>query len=156
MKESALRLSAFFASLLLVVLSLVAPIRQAIGGFPDGESVYRWLSLICHQLPSKSFWIFGFPCGLCSRCLAGYLGVAVAALLVFRPQQYSKRVLLGGTLLLPAMLDVAIQGATNYESANLTRALTGFFGGIGVFILCFPSRLKKYSFQGGFKNEIFT
>ncbi len=145
-----LRITVFLVSFLLVVLSLAAPIRQSVNGFPNGESLYKLFAFICHQLPSRSFWIFGFPCGLCSRCLLGYLGVAVAALLVSRPKKYTARALLGATLLLPAVLDVVMQNSTGYQSINLTRAVTGFLGGIGFFIICFPSKLQ---IKGGLKMK---
>ncbi|WP_462137778.1 DUF2085 domain-containing protein [Candidatus Mycalebacterium sp.] len=138
-----IRLLTFATSFLLVVFSFAAPIRQSISGFPSGESLYLWLSFICHQFPSRSFWILEFPGGLCSRCLLGYTGIAVAALFVSRPQKYTNRALLGIALLLPAILDVFAQSVTSYQSINLTRAVTGFLGGTGVFILCFPSRFEK-------------
>ncbi len=149
-----IRILIFLTSFLLVVSSFVAPIRQSIGRFPSGESIYLWLSFICHQLPSRSFWVSGFPCGLCSRCLLGYTGVALAALFVCRPQRYSSRVLLGVFLLLPAILDVSIQSVTGYQGMNLTRAVTGFLGGIGFFILCFPSRFEKSLVHRRTTNEI--
>lgn len=137
------RICIFAASLLPVVLSFAAPLRQSTGGFPNGEFIYRLLSLICHQLPSRSFWILGFPCGLCSRCLLGYFGIALAALFVSRPQKYSRRALLGIVLLLPVILDISIWNAIGYQSGNPARAVTGLTGGIGVFILCFPLRFEK-------------
>ncbi|QMU56254.1 MAG: DUF2085 domain-containing protein [Candidatus Mycalebacterium zealandia] len=138
-----MRLLIFATFFLLALFSLMAPIRQSISGFPNGESIYLWLSFICHQLPSKSFWILGFPCGLCSRCLLGYTGIAVAALFVSSPQKYTNRALLGIALLLPAILDVFAQSITNYQSINLIRSVTGFLGGAGVFMLCFPSKFEK-------------
>ncbi len=151
-----MRILIFLSSLSLVLLSFLAPVRQAIMGFPAGDQIYRSLSLICHQLPSRSFYVMGFPCGLCSRCLLGYFGVAVAALLIFKPHKYSKRALLGFVLLVPAMLDVAIQSATAYESVNLTRSATGLLGGIGVFMLFFPSKIEKSLFHWRTKNEVFN
>ncbi len=133
-----LRIVIFVAAFSLVIFSLIAPIRQSVMGFPNGEFVYRTLSFICHQLPSRSFWVFGFPCGLCSRCLLGYAGVAVAALFISHPCKYTKRFLLGTAFLVPGVADVLIQIATNYESANLTRAITGLTGGIGLFMVLYP------------------
>ncbi|MGI9558554.1 MAG: DUF2085 domain-containing protein [Thermodesulfobacteriota bacterium] len=151
-----MRILIFLSSLLLVFLSFLAPVRQAIMGFPAGDQTYRWLSLICHQMPSRSFWVMGFPCGLCSRCISGYLGIALAAFFLSRPQKYSKRALTGIALLLPAIVDVYAQSVTGYESVNLTRSATGLLGGIGVFMLFFPSKLEKSLFRWRTKNEVFN
>lgn len=39
--------------------------------------------MICHQKPSRCFWIFDFPCGLCVKCLGFYFGVFVSSILFF-------------------------------------------------------------------------
>lgn len=145
-----IRILVFFTALSLPVLSILAPLRQSLYGFPSGESIYRMLSLICHQLPARSFWILDFPCGLCSRCLLGYTGLAIASLFVSCSFSYSKKFIIASTLLLPGIADGLIQLMTSYESTNLIRAATGLTGGIGLFILLsslnfFSKRRKLYN-----------
>jgi uncharacterized membrane protein len=36
--------------------------------------VYALYSPVCHQLPSRSLWAWGFPLAVCARCLGIYLG----------------------------------------------------------------------------------
>ncbi len=124
-------------------------------GFPNGDSIYRVLSLVCHQLPSRSFWLFGFPCGLCSRCLLGYIGIAVAALFIRHPRKYSRRFLLGTALLVPGIVDGLIQLETNYESANLMRAITGLIGGMGLFMLLYPLGFQNSLIKKGVSSMKF-
>ncbi len=142
-----IRILVLFTALSLSVLSILAPLRQSLYGFPSGESIYRMLAMICHQLPARSFWILDFPCGLCSRCLLGYTGLAIAALFVSCSFRYSKRLMIGSALLLPGIADGLIQLMTSYESTNIIRAATGLTGGIGLFILLsslnFFSRREK-------------
>lgn len=38
-------------------------------------------SLVCHQRPQRSFWLFGAPIAVCARCLGIYLGAAIGLLL---------------------------------------------------------------------------
>jgi uncharacterized membrane protein len=37
-------------------------------------------SLICHQWPERSFFLFGAPVAVCARCLGIYLGAAIGML----------------------------------------------------------------------------
>jgi uncharacterized membrane protein len=36
--------------------------------------IYQGFSAICHQIPERSFFIAGFPLGVCSRCTGIYAG----------------------------------------------------------------------------------
>ncbi len=38
-------------------------------------------SLVCHQRPERSFWLFGGTVAVCSRCLGIYVGAALGLLL---------------------------------------------------------------------------
>lgn len=44
--------------------------------------IYKFFSSICHQLPERSFYLWGFPLAVCARCLGIYLGFGLA-LIVF-------------------------------------------------------------------------
>lgn len=39
-----------------------------------GGLLYSAFSPICHQFPSRSFFLFGYPLAVCSRCLGIYSG----------------------------------------------------------------------------------
>ncbi len=58
-------------SAVLVSLAIAAPILEFFR-VPAAESIYHFLSLICHQIPSRSAFIMGSNTGLCYRCLALY------------------------------------------------------------------------------------
>jgi uncharacterized membrane protein len=42
--------------------------------------VYAIGSAVCHQLPARSFWLWGRPLPVCARCAGIYVGAAAAAL----------------------------------------------------------------------------
>jgi len=44
--------------------------------------VYRIGSLICHQRPERSFYLFGVPLPVCARCTGIYAGAALMAIAV--------------------------------------------------------------------------
>ncbi len=36
--------------------------------------IYAVFSLICHQIPSRCFYVYGYPLAVCARCLGVYFG----------------------------------------------------------------------------------
>jgi uncharacterized membrane protein len=55
-------------------------------------------SLICHQRPERSFYLFGAPIAVCARCLGIYLGAAVG--LLFRaPRRIAIQLLIAAAAL---------------------------------------------------------
>jgi uncharacterized membrane protein len=54
--------------------SLAAPLYAA------SAAVYQIGSLICHQLPKRSFYFWGAQLPVCARCTGLYFGAAAAAL----------------------------------------------------------------------------
>lgn len=53
---------------------VVAPPVAAAGGWPYAD-LLRWLlHPVCHQIPARSFHLFGQPLAVCHRCLGLYVG----------------------------------------------------------------------------------
>ena len=69
------------APLALVVVVLAVPYFLTHGFLPIGTALQYGFSLVCHQRPERSFWIFGAPVAVCARCLGIYLGAAMGLLL---------------------------------------------------------------------------
>ena len=65
----------------LFVAVLVAS-RPTVGvpAYALSAAVYEIGSLICHQLPNRSFYFWGAQLPVCARCTGLYVGAAVAAL----------------------------------------------------------------------------
>ena len=96
---------------------------------PYGE-VVRWLlNTVCHQIPSRSFHLFGEPLGACHRCTGLYVGFALgvlvwpwlprlAARLAAKPRWV-------GVFLLPLAIDWAIVVNTP-ESRFVTGLVAAF------------------------------
>lgn len=45
-----------------------------------GFALQHAFSLVCHQRPERSIWIFGAPIAVCARCLGIYVGAALGFL----------------------------------------------------------------------------
>ena len=81
-KEQNINFKSLFIFLIFfgVVLSAVtAPIIEKIYGYPTGENIYSFFWYVCHQYPTRSFWVLQHPFALCSRCTGGYTGISLAA-----------------------------------------------------------------------------
>jgi uncharacterized membrane protein len=44
-------------------------------------AIRKFFSIVCHQDPTRSFWIAGAPVAVCVRCLGIYLGASLGAAL---------------------------------------------------------------------------
>jgi uncharacterized membrane protein len=95
--------------------------------------------VICHQLPVRSFHLWGVALPVCARCTGIYAGAAIVALAVlvarvtpFRvgdstamtPATTARRVLIAA--LVPTALTLAFEWTTGTMPANWVRALAGF------------------------------
>lgn len=143
----------FFLSL--PVLALFGPLIQSLLEYPSGEGIYKLLSHICHQYPTRSFWITNRPMALCSRCFGGYLGLSL--FLIFKSvyqYPYIKRLTMGVFLLIPGVADGYLQLTTDYESVNILRFITGFSGGVGAYIIFYPIiRFKNNTKEEKYENH---
>lgn len=123
-------------------LAFYAPTVQHFAGYPAGESIYAMFSPICHQYPTRSFWIFNRPWALCARCSSAYLGIALTALFLRLRLGFLKRAAIGALIIVIVAIDPIFQLLGFYESTNYIRLTTGLVGGLGAFLLLYPIPLK--------------
>ena len=95
-------------------------------------ALFDFLGIFCHQLPERSWILFGVQAPLCIRCSAILLGALAAAIYVF-----SRYPLPGARLCAllasPLVGDVALQALGLHHGSNEMRLLTGV--GFGFFSL---------------------
>ena len=137
-RDKLFRVLIFIISFSLFSLALFAPTIQHFKGYPNGEYLYNSFSNICHQFPLRSFWIFDRPFALCARCTSGYFGVAIASVFLSINKKYFYRFLIGVSILILILIDPILQLLNYYESNNFIRAVTGFLGGICIFLIINP------------------
>jgi uncharacterized membrane protein len=124
---------------LIWMLALLAPPWLMAGGRIVWALVgYELFSIICHQLPERSWRIFGFPLAVCSRCTAIYFG-GLLGLLIYpltagigaKSVEYaarSRRWLLWS--LPPMLFDFGLDWIGVMKNTFLTRTLTGLLVGM--------------------------
>src|SRR6266436_8870307 len=126
----------------LAILGLIvaAPIAQAYGHPAIASSIYKTFSLVCHQIPERSFHLAGHQFAVCSRCTGLYAGFAVAALVyplarsLQRTDTPSRLWLMLATL--PLVIDFGLGYFSIWENTHLSRFLTGaLLSSVAVFYI---------------------
>lgn len=97
----------------------------------------------CHQIPNRSFFIGSYQFPLCARCTGILIG-NLGALLFFHFFTLTNPVLIA--LLLPLMIDGALQQWAQIPSTNLRRLLSGLLYGYSLMTLILKALLKLLAF----------
>jgi uncharacterized membrane protein len=91
--------------------------------------VYAFGSLVCHQLPQRSFHLWSVPLPVCARCTGIYAGAAMAAVVAsVRPHPIDAGGFWRRAVIVAAMPTAATLGyewATTQTPANWIRASAG-------------------------------
>ena len=118
---------------LCVILIFLAPILLYFKS-KYGFLIYFIFSPLCHQIPERSFHIFGFQLAVCSRCTGIYLGLFIGSVLYpflpFLRKQKLPPLKLFILLAFPMGIDVFGNVLNLWISPNIIRSLTGFIFGI--------------------------
>jgi Predicted membrane protein (DUF2085) len=104
--------------------------------YPFALAAYSIGSVLCHQLPERSFHMWAVQLPVCARCTGVYLGAAVAAAVGVTGRHVSRPVaalMAGGA---PAAATLVYQWATGDPLSNWARAATGvLLGGAVMAVL---------------------
>ncbi|MFZ4985155.1 MAG: DUF2085 domain-containing protein [Blastocatellia bacterium] len=121
------------------ILALFLPPWLMAGGQMVGGVIgYQMFSIICHQVPERSWQSQGFPLAVCSRCTAIYFGGLIGLLMyplvvgfAARGADYAARTrrwLMLSTL--PMLADVGLDWLGVIRNTFVTRTLTGLIVGV--------------------------
>jgi uncharacterized membrane protein len=104
-------------------------------------------SLVCHQIPERSLTVFGVPLSVCSRCTAIYGAFTVFMFLAlvswFRPLMSRMRGI-GMTLVLPMLLDVALDASGLLHATMASRLITGSLAGAGLALFLASALIEDH------------
>ena len=121
-----------------LILIVGAPLAAA-GGYPRvAATLYQAFTVLCHQLPERSYFIGEHKLAVCARCTGLYAGFALTWLLYplvrpLRSVDWPPRewLLLAA---FPMAVDVGLTFLGVWENTHTSRLLTGLLpGGASVF-----------------------
>ena len=125
---------------IIVFAALSVPFLSYFGLDAISKQIFFMLHLVCAQIPSHSFYIFGHQLGMCERNFSIYASMFVASLVFV----LSKKRLPGipwwlwVLMILPMALDGTTQMVGLRESTWLLRVLTGTLFGLGNMWFALP------------------
>jgi uncharacterized membrane protein len=132
-----------------VAWAVMIPLTAFAASRPDAASavygfalaVYTVSHVICHQLPARSFHLWGAALPVCARCSGIYFGAAAAAILLAASRFRLRAPRHGGQVeprfvllaaLIPTAATLVFEWTTGVMPANWIRALAGVPLGVAV------------------------
>ena len=127
--------------ILFSVLPVLAPILASLGFDGVSNAIFQIYSITCHQMPSRSYFIFGHQMAFCERNTAIYFSMAAAGLAYARLREQNLAPL-PWYWYLAMIFPMALDGFTQLfgwrESTWFLRGITGALFGVACVWLTFP------------------
>jgi uncharacterized membrane protein len=115
---------------------------------PVKEIYYLLFSIICHQKPERSYFIWGYQMPVCIRCFGIYLGLFIGIIIypLFKKIQSTvmPKFKYLWYFLTPLAIDGIAQTLNLYESSHYIRLFTGILASIGIVFYILPVANKIY------------
>lgn len=123
-----------------VLLPFLAPCLMWLGAILPARIIYSGYRFLCHQMPSRSYFILGYQMAVCQRDLAIYASILLAGLLfsLVRNRWEPLRWWLYLLLITPIAFDGLSQFLGWRESNWQLRTLTGALFGFANVALVYP------------------
>jgi len=123
----------------------LAPYFASLGEFSSiyaiiSGIIYNTYSSMCHQLPERSYFIFGYKMTVCARCFGIYSGFLAGLVIYPFLAKFCNFSKLSKWYLILALVPMALDGTSQLigfrESFNTLRFFTGIIAGfVGVFYI---------------------
>jgi uncharacterized membrane protein len=127
-----------FHLLLFILGSISAPTLSYLGQGWIAKYVYGFYGISCHQIPSRSFFIFNHQIAVCARCFSFYISLLVFGLLLGLKEVRPLDKRTGLFLALPLTVDVLLQTLGISESTQLLRVTTGVLFALSASFYIYP------------------
>jgi uncharacterized membrane protein len=146
---------------LLVFAALSVPFLSYFGLDGISKQIFFALHLVCAQIPSHSFYIFGHQLGMCARNFSIYASMFIGSLIFVLSKKHIPGIpwWIWVLMILPLALDGTTQMFGLRESTWELRVLTGTLFGLGNVWFALPlihktilESLPVQSFYGNFAN----
>jgi uncharacterized membrane protein len=130
---------------------LAAPLCAVDARLVTGPSgvLYGFFHLICHQIPERSFFVFGRQVAVCMRCSSVYFAFLLGTIIYPLVRSIDHPAIPGRSLLLAAAIPLIADGLSLgfllYDVNALSRTLTGFLFGIVLPFYIIPAAQQGIS-----------
>jgi len=129
-----------------ILLILAAPVAKANGYSQISAPLYSFFSYICHQMPSRSFFVEGEKFGVCSRCFGVYLGLLLGFLLYPLWRAIDEIEPLPRFWLFLSLVPIGIDWSLGvfgiWENTFTTRLITGLILGLACATFMMPALVE--------------
>lgn len=157
--KSARLIYSFFLSAVVIWCSLIliAPLLAEFEHRFSSYLIYFLFSKICHQIPERSFFIFGKQLAVCSRCTGLYFGFLLGAILypfifkINRLRTPSPKYLFIACV--PIGIDIFIRFFHIAENTFVSRSITGLILGAVMTLFVVPGILSLNNENIEFKRR---
>lgn len=116
----------------LCALIVAAPLAAAHFRHYAAAALYLFFAPVCHQIPERSFSLYGFPLAVCHRCAGIYLGLFLGSFFEYHSLHSSPRIrkvwILAASM--PLLLGVLLSSTGLWTGSALSRFSTGLLFGI--------------------------
>ena len=135
----------------LIILSCPLAIHFGFAGDTTFKLIYFVFKFICHQLPERSYFIWGIQMPVCARCFGIYLGMILGLLVYpFLKELNNSKIPQLKTITIfvaPMLIDAIAQSLRLYTTSNLIRSITGIWFSIGIIFCLMPllNNIRKNS-----------
>ena len=142
---------AISATIAIAILAAIigAPLIQSSGRPAFALKIYRAFSFVCHQIPDRSFHLYGNQFAVCSRCTGIYAGIGLATLAYPLTRSLKRTDTPRLIWLFLAAVPLAIDWSLGYFSIwannHVSRFATGFLLGAAAIFYILPGLIELSS-----------
>lgn len=143
---------------LYVGLPVLAPYLEYRGVGVPARVIHLVYSTVCHQMPERSFFIFGHKMAFCQRDFALYGAILLAGMLygLLRPRVKPAPLWVAILMAVPMAVDGTGQLLRFWESTWWSRVITGVLFGVALVWLVYPYVDQAFQEVGGTIEEKFS
>ena len=127
------------------VLAVIAPPLLLSNGI-SASPIYNIFGYICHQIPERSFHLFGYQFAVCSRCFGVYAGLLLGILTYRLSRPVDSIEPLPRFWLFLSMVPIGIDWSLGvfgiWENTHFTRFVTGLILGTACAVYIVPALVE--------------
>ena len=139
---------ALSATIAIAILAAIigAPLIQSSGHPAFAFKIYRAFSFVCHQIPDRSFHLYGNQFAVCSRCTGIYAGIGLATLAYPLTRSLKRtdtpRLIWLFLAAAPLAIDWSLGYFSIWENNHVSRFATGFLLGAAAIFYILPGLIE--------------